>query len=357
MPNQELVEYVKRQLENGHEATVVQEHLVNHGHTPEVAKEAIVAAGGNIGSTTKKFTPFSGKAIAFALIGLVLLGGLGFGGYSFFFATNDLAGAATEAVAGSDSEGLEEAAAATKTAVNEDEDTSAVSDSDDSEGEDEEETEEEDESDGDAEEEEEETDDESEEETEDEETDEEKEIEEDDDVDEGDASPASCSDVTDCDSGEACYDSICQADADKDMLPDDEEDTIGTEVYVQDSDGDGISDYEEYVVGTNPLDSADPGYTECTYDIDCGDGEACTVGGICVACVDDDGDAYKTHGVTSGVFYTSRSFIVSQDSCNSEDLLIEYHCRSDNYLYYSTIDCAGEYGDGYTCSTGKCTSS
>jgi hypothetical protein len=315
MPNEELVAYIKRQLQNGHSATVVQEHLLNHGHKRDVAKQAMKDAGAHVNPRS------SLKGIAFVVLALFVLSGLGFGGYSLFFSSNDLAGAATEPIF---EEVQEEVIELIVDEVEEPAEYTAEQESTESEQN----------------------------EVEQSETEEISEAVVDDETEEESISLA-CSGTNSCSSQQTCYESTCQADADKDQLPDTIEASIATNAYKQDTDEDGVSDYDEYMDGTDPLDTYDPESYACTYDTDCIVGEACSIDGLCITCSDSD-ESYKTHGVTTGVFYSSRLFTVSQDSCDTQGNLIEYHCRENNYLYYENVDCAAVYGDAYSCNNGIC---
>lgn len=324
--SQELLDYVKRQLEHGHEPKVLREHLINHGHQPALADEVLKAAGvaeKALAATTKQFL-FSGKAIAFVVLGLVVLAGLGVGSYQLFF-VEDIAGSATEPV-------LEEFPATLKEReemseevpileIPEEEPVEAV----------EEELEEE----------------------------AAEEIEEEE-MEEAEAEAAeeiilagSCSSNSDCAAWETCYESLCQTDTDRDQLPDAVETTEKTDIHDQDSDDDGVSDYDEVKKGTDPLDATTPGYTSCNTDADCAGEGTCSTSDMCIACSDSDAKNDKRRGITKGVHYLSRVFIVSQDSCTSAGKLMEYYCRSDNSLFYKEVDCAN-VGEGYSCDAGVC---
>ncbi|PIN78264.1 hypothetical protein COV16_06200 [Candidatus Woesearchaeota archaeon CG10_big_fil_rev_8_21_14_0_10_34_8] len=311
MPKKDLIDYVKRQLDNGHDAHVIREHLVNHGHSPKIADEVLKSLGYDPKHINS--SPFSGKAIAFVVIGLLVLSSLGFGGYMMFTSSDDLAGAATDATQAPVKTAEEKKVIEqppheeVKEVVNE--------------------------------------------EIKEEETKEEQIITEEPKT---ESVLGKCSNDIDCATDETCYKSSCQTDSDKDGLPDNEEKTHGTEIYDQDSDGDGISDLDEVNSGTDPLDSEDPGYASCFYDYDCATDEACTATGVCVACEDSDESNYKKQGITKGVYYTSRLFTVAQDGCTVEGNLLEYHCRSDDYIYYEEISCEDAVDIGYTCDMGRC---
>lgn len=337
--SQELLDYVKRQLEHGHEPKVLREHLINHGHQPALADEVLKAAGvaeKAFAATTSRFL-FSGKAIALVVLGLVVLGGLGFGSYQLFF-VEDIAGSATEpvleefpAISEEREEVSEEASIVEEETVPE-ESVEAV----------EEEIVEEEGAGEELE----------------EEAAEEREEEE---MEGAEAEAAeeiilagSCSSNSDCVAWETCYESLCQTDTDRDQLPDAVETTEKTDIHKQDSDDDGVSDYDEVKKGTDPIDATKPGYVSCNNDADCVGEGTCSAAGVCIACSDSDAKNDKKRGITKGVHYISRAFIVSQDSCTSIGKLMEYYCRSDNSLFYKEVDCATAFGEGYNCDAGVC---
>ncbi len=320
--SQELLDYVKRQLEHGHEPKVVREHLINHGHKLAIVDEVLKAAGvaeKTLAATTKRFL-FSGKTIAFVVLGLFLVGGLGYGSYNLLFA-EDLAGAATEPVLPEFPELREERKEVPEEEVPTQEELIVEEPLEEETAEEGEEIPEE----------------------------EVKEAE----VAEEVILAGSCSSSRDCSAVEMCYESLCQTDTDRDQLPDAVESMQGTDIRDQDSDDDGISDYDEVKKGTDPVDAMDPGYTSCTHDADCGGEGTCSTSDICIACSDSDAKNDKKRGITKGVHYLSRAFIVSQDSCTSAGKLMEYYCRSDNSLYYKEVACA-DIGEGYSCYAGVC---
>jgi hypothetical protein len=351
MPDPELVDYIKRQLANGHDAPTIREHLVNHGHKPKTTDAALKVAGAP-SSKFKKFTPFSPKVIAYIFLAMVAFGMLGLGGHKMFFAQDNLAGAATDPIAQAEEvevvqqdvvEVVEEIGEPIMDAtVSDDTEEPLLLDqtTDMEEGA----------------------------------QDEESELLEGEDVEGLDDEDAmlledtqgveeepivetvnGCSSSIECIAGQTCYDGTCQNDADKDGLPDNTEMILGTEVYKQDSDGDGISDYDEYADGTDALDILQPGYYECVNDMDCIEGETCAASGVCIVCDDSDGDNYKKRGLTKGVYYTSRAFLVAQDGCTSDgSSVLEYHCRPDSYLFYEEVNCEMEFGSGSMCSAGIC---
>ncbi len=82
----ELVDYIKKQLSNGHDTTTIREHLLKHGYTETLADEGLVAAHAPpVSKKAKmKYLPFSGKALAYAVLAILVLGGIGFGAFSFY---------------------------------------------------------------------------------------------------------------------------------------------------------------------------------------------------------------------------------------------------------------------------------
>ena len=82
----ELVDYIKRQLANGHDAATIRTHLLKHGYTEQTAEEGLQAAGCKPARQKLKFRllpkfSFSGKTVTIAALIFVLVGGLGFGLY------------------------------------------------------------------------------------------------------------------------------------------------------------------------------------------------------------------------------------------------------------------------------------
>lgn len=74
MPNQSLINYIKRQIANGYEPKAIKENLIRNGYSPKAANEALQAAG------VPAF--FSSKLIA--LIIIIIVVAVGFGGFIFF---------------------------------------------------------------------------------------------------------------------------------------------------------------------------------------------------------------------------------------------------------------------------------
>lgn len=335
----ELVEYIKKQLANGHDAATIRQHLLKHGYTEQTAEEGLQAAGCKPAPKKLKFRllpkfSFSGKTVTIAVLIFILVGGMGFGLYQLFFASGYLAGLAAGPAATipevPDIEEIEETAAVEETAEEIEEIPEEEIATEEAEKVEEEETEQAEETT---------------------ETEEQEET-----TTETVLAATGCTGNSACDSGYACYEKICVIDNDRDGLGDIHENKIGTDTLDQDSDDDGSFDYDEANAGTDPLDATSPGYTSCKNTNECASGMACSASGICISCKDSDALKYNKKGSTQGVHYTLGKALKTSDSCSSTEKLLEYYCTNDNYLYSKEIDCAKEYGQGYSCSDGKCVS-
>ncbi len=362
MVKPELLDYIKKQLSYGHDAPTIREHLLKHGYTETVADEALHAAVPF--QKTKipglKYLPFSGKKMTIAFLVFVALGGLGFALFQMLAGGGDLAGAATERAEFQPPEELvhqnieeeqetieeepEEIEAEEETTEEEFEETADETEESTDETEDTEEITEETSDENEAE-----TSEESED-TLEEETSEEESEEETEEV----VSASGCSGNNDCETGYVCYNKYCTIDNDRDSLSDEEEAEHDTDPRDQDSDDDGVFDADEIDDGTDALDAADPGYTSCSRNSDCGAGASCTKSGVCITCKDSDGVNYKKRGTTKGVHYTLTTGIYAQDNCNAAGDIVEYFCRSDGYFYSETTSCEDAVGPGYSCENGKC---
>ena len=101
---------------------------------------------------------------------------------------------------------------------------------------------------------------------------------------------------------------------------------------------------------------------ECTSNSDCNSDAACdTSSGSCITCEESDsGLDYLNSGTGSGLYYAGSYSFSSEDSCNSRGNLEEYYCSSDGsntILYSEELSCEDEYGFGYVCFEGFCTTS
>lgn len=349
----ELVDYIKKQLSNGHDAPTIREHLLKHGYTEAVADEALhtIAPPQKQKIPGLKYLPFSNKTIAFAVLALVVLGGIGFGLFSFSGNSGNLAGAAHEAPEEfmDEPQPKKQKEVPSQESVLEDE-KYLEEESDDEEMTETEETYEEVEEEN--------IEEETEESSEDEEINEEdQEIEEDTEEESSEeeiAAGVGCDSNSDCETDSVCYQKVCSTDTDRDGAADTLEEDKGTDIHDQDSDDDSYFDADEFSAKTDALDSADPGYTSCKVTTDCASGQGCSTSGICVTCDDSDDQEYKKAGTIRGVQYTTGNIVLSKESCNSSGMLTEYYCRSDGYSYSETVDCATAVGTEYSCSNGKC---
>lgn len=324
MIKQELVEYIHRQFQQGHDAATIKEHLMTHGYIPEIAEEAIKHAKKHKKQHKPMHIPFSAPSVAFLFVCIALFGMSMYWGVQSFF-TEDLAGAVVEPV--QDTMNVEESK--NEETVREEEpsqeqvvqEEQAIL----------------------------------EEEIIEEASTDEIILEENEQTAEIESttrtSHQTCS-ASSCPSG-VCYNEQCMDDNDKDGLADVQEEEIGTNRLDQDTDNDGLFDGEEVESGTDPLVFDEASVHYCSSAKDCAAGEGCSDMGICVVCADGDALNYETKGKTSGTHYTNNKALISTDNCSGEDLL-EFYCREDGYLFYQEIDCAAEFGEGYYCSEGKC---
>lgn len=349
MIKQEVVDYIKSQLANGHDAATIREHLLKHGYTEQIADEGLQLAGAPIAKKAKlpKFSviPFSGKTISAVFLILIILGGAGFAAYKFFFSQKDLAGAATEPegpIVEDFEEEPEEITDAHEAIEEEAEITEELMEEETEEAIMEEESEEAVEVAETV----------SQEEVLQEEIEETEEAQEEQEAE----TAAGCTSYSNCEAGYACYEKICSVDNDRDWLADLEEQVIGTNTLKQDTDDDGYFDYDEVLYETNPLDITSPGYISCKNTKECETGDACSASGICITCYDSDKQNYKKKGSSQGVHYTNSKAIKTGDSCTTTGKLIEYYCRADGYLFFEEINCEEEFGSGYSCLNGKCSS-
>lgn len=361
MIKQEIVDYIKRQLDNGHDTATIREHLLKHGYTEQTADEGLQVAGAPTAKkanlTKYSIIPFSGKTIAAVFFILIILGGACFVAYKFFFLQKDIAGAATEAekqinevfrkepeeITGVQ-ETIEEEAVTGQRTEEELPEEAEISDETIKEESGEEESEDLSE----------ETEKVSQEEVLQEEIGEIEETTEKTEEGQEIETAAGCTSSSNCESGYACYEKICSVDNDRDWLADIQEQAIGTNTLKQDTDDDGYFDYDEVLYSTNPLDITSPGYIPCKNTKDCPTGDACSASGICITCYYSDKQNYKKKGFTQGVHYTNSKAIKAADSCTTSGKLIEYYCRTDAYLFFEEINCEEEFGVGYSCSNGKC---
>lgn len=337
MAKPELVDYIKKQLSNGHDTPTIREHLLKHGYTEALADEGLVAAHAPpVSKKVKmKYLPFSGKALAYAVVVLAVLG-IGFG--FFYQGSGDLAGAAHEAPFPEDLQPQQQnqkiqASSSTQQEIPQTpeetsppiEETSAPSDEflqqSTSETTSTPETTASSETT----------------------TPETQEA----------AASAGCTSDSACTSGSVCYQHTCEIDTDHDGASDVQEQEKGTDIHKQDSDGDSYFDGDEFSAGTDALDAKVPGYTSCKITTDCASGQVCSSSGICVTCKDSDALNYKKQGTIRGVQYIGSKIALSTDSCSSDGKVTEYYC-SQGYSLSKNVDCETEFGTGYSCSTGKC---
>ena len=316
MIKQELLEYVHRQFQQGHDAATIKEHLITNGYIPEIADEAIKR--GKNHKKGKEYVhkpmhiPFSAPSVAFLFVCVALFSMSMYWGAQSLFIT-DLAGAATEAVESSQLEKTTDVDVVIPTIENKDihstPEEGPVSDVfvyQEKEQEILSETAQE--------------------------------------IDE---------EISDEQITIESEEIVIMVDNDKDGLSDAQENELGTNHLDQDTDDDGFFDGEEIENGTDPLTFNADEATYCTTSKDCSTNQGCNDNGICVACSDSDGTNYKIKGTTSGVHYTNNNALISTDAC-SEGTLLEFYCREDGYLFYQKINCAMEFGEGYYCSEGTC---
>ncbi len=322
MIKEDLVQYITRQLSQGHNVTSIREHLLKHNYKPEIADEALHKAAEIFGASVPKKKPY--KKIAYAFIALLAIGGLIL--TLFFMQTSeDLSGAASEVEQPTPELVPEEPKEQVPEEIIEEpieeeiipEELTEESVKDESTPED---------------------------------SIEESVPEESTPI----QTPAGCTSNSNCDAGFVCYQQICQIDNDRDLVSDTQENEKGMNPLDQDSDDDGYFDYVEVDEGTDALDSASPGYTTCSTTATCGTGQACSENKICITCSDPDNTKYKTKGVSYGVHYVTNKALFTQDTCSNTANLMEFYCTADGYLYYKTINCEQEEGIGYYCSNGKC---
>ncbi|MFA6888723.1 MAG: hypothetical protein WC254_04480 [Candidatus Woesearchaeota archaeon] len=321
MATQELVEYIKRQLSQGHNVTTIREHLLKHNYPETTADEALHKATEEVGATIKH-PRFPFKKMAYAFITLFVIIGIGFGIFQMF-GSKDLAGAATEAEPSitieTQSSPEEEQEILIEEPIEEvveqqpEENTEQLPS---------------------------------------------EELVEENVLEETTATEIiptpECTNSDDCTSAYVCYQNVCEIDNDRDLVSDTEESLKGTNTLSQDTDSDGYFDYTEFDTGTDPLDSASPGYTSCSQATDCAENQACNSAGICTICSDIDAENYKKKTTSYGIHYISGNSLFTQDACTDSGKLLEFFCTSDNYLYYKEINCEQEFGTGYYCNSGKC---
>lgn len=344
----ELVDYIKKQLSNGHDTTTIREHLLKHGYTEALADEGLIAAHAPpVSKKAKmKYFPFSSKALAYLFVVLAVLG-IGFGTFSFYSGSSDLAGAAQQAPNPEDleeqeeiqSENIEEEifpeTTTTETTPMEEEIPLEETVSE-------------------------------------EEMPLEETVSETNDIQPIEESSTvqttenlapsetevqelalGCTSNSACSSGSVCYQHTCEIDTDHDGASDAEETAEGTDIHNQDSDADSYFDSDEFSLGTNALDKTDPGYTSCTKTTDCASGQGCGTLGICMTCKDSDSENYKKQGTIRGIQYMTGKIVLSTDSCSTNSKVTEYYCNQ-GYSFSKSVDCETEYGKGYSCSSGKC---
>ncbi|MBI5073178.1 hypothetical protein HZA99_05135 [Candidatus Woesearchaeota archaeon] len=309
MAKPELVDYIKKQLSNGHDTATIREHLLKHGYTEALADEGLIAAHAPpLSKKAKmKYFPFSGKALAYVVVVLAVLG-IGFGLFSFYQGSSDLAGAAHEAPMPEElqpQQNTETAPSSTREEPAPPEEISTSTETTTPETTVSEET------------------------------------------------TAGCTSNSACTSGSVCYQHTCEIDTDHDGASDVQEQEKGTDIHKQDTDADSYFDADEFSAGTDALDSTSPGYTSCKINTDCTSEQACSSSGICVTCKDSDALNYKKQGTIRGVQYIGTNIVLSTDSCDSSGKLTEYYC-SQGYSLSKNVDCETEYGTGYSCSSGKC---
>lgn len=301
MIKQELIDYVHRQFQHGHDITTIKEHLITNGYIPEIAEEAIKCAKHHKNAKEhhgkkQMHISFSAPSIAFLFVCVALFGmSIYWGAQSIF--TTDLAGAVAEPIR--DLSQVEETVEVDAVIPTIDEDKEIPT------------------------------------------------------IENQNIQSTSTEEQITTEPKEAVTQSITMVDNDRDGLFDAQEKELGTDRLDQDSDDDGFFDGDEVGKGTDPLNFYDPGVVYCATVKDCKQSEGCNENGICVACIDSDALNYKVKGTTSGVHYTNNKAMISTDNC-AEGSLLEFYCRNDGYLFYQKVNCAMEFGEGYYCSEGRC---
>lgn len=328
MIKEDLVEYIKRQLSHGHNVTTIREHLLKHNYKEEIADEALHKAAELFGASIPKKKHY--KKIAFILLALLAVGGIGFALF-FMQSSDDLSGAASEPrpaiVIETPKQEIPQESKEEQLAEETTEESRELPEKEQPE------------------------------EPAEEEQKEETAVEEpapEEIIEEPVQAPEGCTGNSQCNAGYVCYNQICEIDNDRDLVSDKQEIEKGMNPLDQDSDDDGYFDYTEIDKETNPLDASSPGYTTCSKTTDCAMGSACSEIGVCTICSDSDELKYKTKGMGSGVHYVTSKAIFTQDSCADAGTLMEFYCTSDGYLYYKTVNCEQEQGTGYYCDSGRC---